>query len=216
VWAITVGARPGPRRSIMSAAIAVLITLGGYVVVYAISPLNLEFQLLTSFDRLLLQLWPATLLVCFLVVRTQTESSLAVNAWRARLTTAATATLLILALWASVSNLRGWQREGSWVAMEIDAYERRLSSIRTFLPKHGTVGYVSVFPQSKEPVWTQYLLAPLVVVASSEPEFVILDRGVSDSPDERKDGGYSVEEHDGMKLYDFGTGIYLEDRRGMR
>lgn len=215
LWAITLGAKPGVRRSVIPGAIAVLITLAGYLTVYAVSPLNLEFHLLTSLDRLLLQLWPATLLVCFLVVRTQTESSSSVSAWRARLTTAATATLLILGLWASVSNLRAWQREGSWVAMEIDAYERRLSSIRTLLPRHGTIGYVSVFPQSKEPVWTQYLLAPLVLVASSDPELVILDRGVSDSPDERKDGRYSVEEHDGMKLYDFGTGIYLEDRRGM-
>jgi hypothetical protein len=210
VYAVIVGVRGAKDKAV---SLTLLVMLAVYFAVYIATPLDLPFQLLTSLDRLLLQLWPAALFVYFLAVRTQSELIAgSVGEWRRRLARTGELAIILMGLWATAGNLTGWVREGSWVAMELEAYERRLSSIATLLPRHGTIGYVSVSLRSKEWLWTQYLLAPVIIKASPEPELVILDRGPSGS---QGDGTYTVEEHDGMKLYDFGTGIYLEDRRGM-
>jgi hypothetical protein len=211
VYAVIVGVRAAKDKAVVS--LTLLVMLAVYFTVYVATPLDLRFQLLTSLDRLLLQLWPAALFVYFLAVRTQSEFIAgSAGEWRRRLARTGALAIILMGLWVTAGNLTGWLREGSSVAMELEAYERRLSSIATLLPRDGTIGYVSVSLRSKEWLWTQYLLAPLIIKASPEPELVILDRGPSES---QGDGAYTVEEHDGMKLYDFGTGIYLEDRRGM-
>lgn len=58
------------RRALPRAAfgLAVLgVTASGYVFVYAITPLPLEWQILTSFPRLMVQLWPALVWTVFQV-----------------------------------------------------------------------------------------------------------------------------------------------------
>jgi hypothetical protein len=96
------------------------------------------------------------------------------------------------------------------------AYQQRLSSIKTLLPDEGVIGYTSVDPdRGEQAFFTQYFLAPVIVVNSTGPELVVLN-GLSSQPAaDHPTGSYTVAEHDGLKLYDFGTGIYLEDRRGM-
>lgn len=57
--------RPGVR----AVALLLLITLAGFYTIYLITPLDLAWQLQTSADRLLLQLWPTILLLLFISSR---------------------------------------------------------------------------------------------------------------------------------------------------
>jgi hypothetical protein len=91
--------------------------------------------------------------------------------------------------------------------LEIEEIGRREEPLKAVLPEHGVVGYTSDTGDIYEYVWTRYHLAPRIVVNLPEPEVVVLNR--------HDDGVASVEERAGMKLYGFGTGIYVEDRRGM-
>jgi len=56
------------RPAVARAATALLLLIAmfaGYTLVYVITPLPLEWQISTSFDRLLVQLWPALVWTAF-------------------------------------------------------------------------------------------------------------------------------------------------------
>jgi len=58
------------KANILSVLLVALITLGGYFLVYLITPHNLEWHLITSLNRLFIQLWPAIILTTFVAART--------------------------------------------------------------------------------------------------------------------------------------------------
>jgi hypothetical protein len=56
---------PGPR----TAAWTLGLTMAGYLLIFLITPLPLEWQLNSAGGRLFLQLWPSALFVFFMVLR---------------------------------------------------------------------------------------------------------------------------------------------------
>jgi hypothetical protein len=52
-----------------------MLTACGYFMVYVLHPLDLRWLLATTLDRLLLQLWPAIVFLCFLVARVPERES---------------------------------------------------------------------------------------------------------------------------------------------
>jgi Dolichyl-phosphate-mannose-protein mannosyltransferase len=68
------------KKEICAASIAVLLAIFmtlGYFFVYILTPANLTWQLESSFDRLLLQLWPLVVFTYFVLVQTPEEALLA-------------------------------------------------------------------------------------------------------------------------------------------
>lgn len=62
------------RPSILTAVLALCMTLIGYALVFLIGPYDLQWWLQTSLDRLLLQLWPSAVFVFFLTVKAPEEA----------------------------------------------------------------------------------------------------------------------------------------------
>jgi hypothetical protein len=58
------------KGNILSVLMVTLIILGSYFVVYLITPHNLDWHLVTSLNRLFLQLWPAIIVITFIAART--------------------------------------------------------------------------------------------------------------------------------------------------
>ncbi len=56
--------------AILGVSMVILMTLAGYFAVYLITPLNLDWHLLTSLNRLFLQLWPTMIFITFAAART--------------------------------------------------------------------------------------------------------------------------------------------------
>jgi hypothetical protein len=100
--------------------------------------------------------------------------------------------LLAVLLYAGISTARWVRRAAAWPsrpgADEISRYERRFDALRTALPAQGTVGYLGhPNPDDPEPpdgdspallhfrryLLAQYSLAPLLLIESTDPEFVI-------------------------------------------
>jgi len=61
---------PGDRDGIVTGWALVLFTLAGYFLVLVVTPHDLNWHLLTSLNRLLLQLWPAAIFLVFMSART--------------------------------------------------------------------------------------------------------------------------------------------------
>jgi hypothetical protein len=131
--------------------------------------------------------------------------------------------LLLVLLYAGASTERWLHRTTVWPAPgqdEITAHDRRFAVLRPVLPARGVVGYLG-HPEPTGPtprdsnaaallhfrryLLAQYALAPLVLIESTEPEFVVgnFDPG-SDSPPPT-----------GLRLIrDFGDGLVLFRRSG--
>lgn len=62
------------QRGIVALALALGLTGAGYFMTYIVTPLNLEWQLLTSLNRLLIQLWPSFVFLFFLLAKTPEEA----------------------------------------------------------------------------------------------------------------------------------------------
>ena len=58
------------KGNILGVLILTLITLGSYFTVYLITPHDLDWHIMTSLNRLLLQLWPAIVFITFIAART--------------------------------------------------------------------------------------------------------------------------------------------------
>jgi hypothetical protein len=213
LYAALVGIRKKGERDAGTATIltTLALVLGSYFLIYLITPIGLRFHLDTSADRLLLQLWPGALFWCFLAIRSREERPgllPRVAAYALVLSCVVTGGRALWQLWSSGLGIRA--------GAQMATLERRLSGVASVLPLHGVIGYTSDKPEhTTEYVWAAYFLAPRIVVDSSNPEIVVLDRHVVPDPDKNQDGSYSLQEQDGMKLYDFGNGIYIEDRTGM-
>jgi hypothetical protein len=68
-------AEQGSERAAVTTAMATLvITLVGFAAVYVITPLDLEWHLRFSLNRLFLQLWPSALFIFFITIRTPEEA----------------------------------------------------------------------------------------------------------------------------------------------
>lgn len=76
-WLALAGVTPGARRDpALQGAVAVLSLLGlGYLGVYVVTPLPLEWHLDTSLSRLLVQLWPGAVWACVLVARSPDDDA---------------------------------------------------------------------------------------------------------------------------------------------
>lgn len=96
----------------------------------------------------------------------------------------ARAAVLVLAVFALLSNLHFFRKAaGSDFARKdaISLYERRFEGLKGVLPPRGVVGYVSDHQArdirfdagSGDFYLTQYALAPLIVVYSLEPTFIV-------------------------------------------
>lgn len=57
------------RDGVVSLVVLLALTIFGYTLVYAITPLDLAWQLRTSANRLLVQVWPAFVFAAFLIIR---------------------------------------------------------------------------------------------------------------------------------------------------
>ncbi|MBN2438567.1 MAG: glycosyltransferase family 39 protein, partial [Deltaproteobacteria bacterium] len=55
------------RIGLLQSAAALGLLLTGYYFVYVLTPLNLGYHLATSLNRLLLQLWPSVIFLCFMI-----------------------------------------------------------------------------------------------------------------------------------------------------
>jgi hypothetical protein len=75
LYVFLLGTRIGDtdRPSVLTAVLALCMTLIGYALVYLIGPYDLQWWLQTSLDRLLLQLWPSAVFVFFLIVKAPEE-----------------------------------------------------------------------------------------------------------------------------------------------
>jgi hypothetical protein len=60
---------PGDRRGIITGWALVLLTLAGYFFVLVVTPHDLKWHLLTSLNRLLLQLWPLAIFLVLMSAR---------------------------------------------------------------------------------------------------------------------------------------------------
>jgi hypothetical protein len=134
--------------------------------------------------------------------------------------TRVTVGLLLIVLFTLVSNLqfvriaisaRGTIAKGD----EVTRYEARFQKLRQTLPSRGVVGYVSDsnpegFPRNREYFrryyLTQYSLAPLVVVNSTEPDLLIGDVDSAAHSERVITPGFTL-------VKDFGDGVMLF-RRG--
>ena len=71
VYLLITGIRIDPREKtglVQTASVLLLMTVG-YFFVYVVTPLDLYYHLMTSLNRLFLQLWPGVLFVVFMVAR---------------------------------------------------------------------------------------------------------------------------------------------------
>ncbi len=77
LWVVLSGFRP--HRSSLTylhtALPAIILVLGGYFAVYAITPLDLDYHIRTSLHRILLHLWPGTVLTFFVCFGHQVASN---------------------------------------------------------------------------------------------------------------------------------------------
>lgn len=108
--------------------------------------------------------------------------------------------LLVILAYAGASTARWAKRAAEWPAGvaqdEISTYERRFADLRKMLPSRGVVGYLGhPEPTADAPgeanaaallhfrryLLAQYSLAPLLLIESTEPDFVIgnFDPGVT-------------------------------------
>jgi hypothetical protein len=100
--------------------------------------------------------------------------------------------LLVVLLYAAASTAKWAHRGVEWPARaaqdEVSAYERRFAELRTMLPPRGVVGYLGhPEPTGATPrdsnaaallhfrryLLAQYTLSPLLLIESTEPEFVV-------------------------------------------
>lgn len=74
VYRLLLGRSASPaRRAALPPLLVALAVLAGYLLVYAVTPIDLGWQLLTSLHRLLLHVWPAALFAFFLAVASPEE-----------------------------------------------------------------------------------------------------------------------------------------------
>ncbi len=64
------------RIALIETAAAVCLTLVGYFLVYVLTPLDLNYHLATSLNRLFLQLWPSVIFLCFMIAGAPEPASL--------------------------------------------------------------------------------------------------------------------------------------------
>ncbi|MFH1080895.1 MAG: hypothetical protein V1766_11685 [Pseudomonadota bacterium] len=62
------------RSALLTAASVLILMLAGYFGIYLITPHDLRWHLLTSLNRLFIQLWPGAIFLCFMVARTPEEA----------------------------------------------------------------------------------------------------------------------------------------------
>jgi hypothetical protein len=132
--------------------------------------------------------------------------------------------LLLVLLYAGASTVRWLQRGAEWPATsssdEISAYEHRFEELRSVLPTGRVVGYLGhpdpTGPTPREAnaaallhfrryLLAQYALAPVVLIESTEPEFVVGNF----------DPGARIPAPAGLRVMrDFGAGVVLFRRSG--
>jgi hypothetical protein len=76
VYVILVGMRIDrkDKLNILNGWMILLFILAGYFFIYVISPHDLKWHLPTSLNRLLIQLWPSTVFLCFMMARTPEDA----------------------------------------------------------------------------------------------------------------------------------------------
>jgi hypothetical protein len=57
------------RPALMTAFTVLIFMLAGYFIIYLITPRDLHWHLLTSLNRLFIQLWPSAIFLCFMITR---------------------------------------------------------------------------------------------------------------------------------------------------
>jgi hypothetical protein len=94
------------------------------------------------------------------------------------------------------------------------AYSQRISGVKALLPERCTIGYVSDNNDEGEFYLTQYLLVPRILKKGDAPDLVLVNNHLPGNS-RRPDGAdYTASEQpDGTKVYDFGNGVKLIDRR---
>jgi len=97
------------------------------------------------------------------------------------------------------------------------AYRDRIQPARPLLPARGTIGYISDSNDEGEFYLTQYLLVPLILEKGQRPDLILINNHVNNhaasSPGTGANDYAILESADGSKVYDFGNGIKLIDRR---
>jgi hypothetical protein len=62
------------KRGIAASLLTLGLMLAGYFMIYVISPRDLSWHIITSFDRLLSQLWPGLVFLLFSIARTPEQA----------------------------------------------------------------------------------------------------------------------------------------------
>jgi hypothetical protein len=72
LYMILVGVRTQgqDQPALLTAVTALILMLAGYFGIYLITPHDLRWHLLTSLNRLFIQLWPSAIFLCFMIART--------------------------------------------------------------------------------------------------------------------------------------------------
>ena len=63
------------RTGLLTVGVVLCLMLAGYFLVYVLTPLDLTYHLITSLNRLFLQLWPSVILLTFMIARAPEETS---------------------------------------------------------------------------------------------------------------------------------------------
>ena len=138
------------------------------------------------------------------------------GSWVASRTRLALALVLLYALASGAAWLKlAASATGRSAPDEISTYERRLQQVRAALPARGVVGYLgradtagrtpaerdaSSLLDFKRYLLAQYALAPVVLIESTEPDFVVGNFGPWRAPS--TPAGFRIER-------DFGNGLVL-------
>ena len=62
------------RPALLTAAVVLIAMLAGYFGIYLITPHDLHWHLMTSLNRLFIQLWPSAVLLCFIITLTPEQA----------------------------------------------------------------------------------------------------------------------------------------------
>ena len=63
------------RNGVLTSVLGILLMLGGYLMVFLVTPANLTWHLDVALKRLLLQLWPTAIFLALMIIKAPDEPS---------------------------------------------------------------------------------------------------------------------------------------------
>lgn len=165
-------------RFARGAGLALSLMLAGFVVVYVVTPLDLEGHMSSSANRLVLQLWPAAVFVSLLGLEAGPAP------WQRGLSAGA---VVLAALLPLCGRTTAWRDAP---VHPVDDLEAPLGELTPLLPANGRVGLMTGAGASTHmATWfrAQYALAPRVLVCSQEERVLVVMPAATVQDEDRYD-----------------------------